>query len=97
MVGDGRDGRLIDVNKGDLPDSARGLRGTSGTGSGHTQPTRPAVRVGAVRRYERADATPVQPVPVGVRAPLARVTEFLTQRVIAWADTRRKRMTYGEW
>ena len=58
------------VNKGDLPDSAHGLRGTGGTGPSHTQSTWPAVRVGAARRYERADATPAQPVPAGVRAPL---------------------------
>ena len=70
VVGGGRDGRFVAVNKGDLPDSARGLRGTNGTRSGHTQPTRPAVRVGAARRYEQADATPVRPVPAGVRAPI---------------------------
>ena len=58
MVGDGTDGRFVGVNKGDLPGSARGLRGTSGTRPGHTQPTWPAVRVGADRRDETADASP---------------------------------------
>ena len=66
-----RKGRTIRCREQGRPaGQGTGLRGASGTGSGHTQPTGPAVRVGAVRRHERADATPVTPVPAGVRAPL---------------------------